>query len=124
MYNNNAYNTYSQNNVSVESPQKLIQMLFEGVLRFNTLAKSAINKGDIEKRTYWVNRSNAIFSELISTLDYDQGDISHYLNGLYAYQMQELSLANINNDPKKLDDVNHVVKGLLDAWRDVNEVAQ
>lgn len=124
MYNNNAYNTYSQNNVSVESPQKLIQMLFEGVLRFNTLAKSAIKKGDIEKRTYWINRSNAIFSELISTLDYSQGDISHYLNGLYTYQMQELSLANSENDPQKLDAVNEVVKGLLDAWREVNEVAE
>ena len=124
MYSNNAYNTYSQNNVSVESPQKLIQMLFEGVLRFNTLAKNAIKKGDIEKRTHWVNRSNAIFSELISTLDFNQGDISHYLNGLYAHQMQELSLANNDNDPQKLDNVNNVVKGLLDAWREVNDVAQ
>ena len=124
MYSNNAYNTYSQNNVGVESPNKLIQMLFEGVLRFNTLAKHAIKNENIEKKTYWINRSSAIFSELISTLDYDQGDISHYLNGLYAYQMKELSTANMENSVERLDNINSVVKGLLDAWKDIDELAQ
>ena len=60
MYQPNAYSTYAQNNVGIESPQKLIEMLYEGVLRFNTQAKRAIRDNDIEKRTYWINRSNAI----------------------------------------------------------------
>ena len=49
MYNNNlAYNTYTQNNIGVESPEKLIQMMYEGVLRFNMQAKRSINDADIE----------------------------------------------------------------------------
>lgn len=121
---NNAYNVYTQNNVGIESPAKLIEMLYEGILRFNTQAKHAIKLGDVEKKTYWINRANAIFFELIHTLDMSQGQVSQYLNGLYSYQLQELAAANIENDANKLDQVNHVVKGLLEAWREKTCVAQ
>lgn len=123
MYNNNlAYNTYAQNNVSVESPYKLIEMLYEGVLRFNTLAKKAIEVNNIEKRTYWINRSSAVLTELINCLDFSQGDVSHYLNGLYSYQLQQLAEAGLNNDTSKLDEINMVFKGLLEAWRESTNV--
>lgn len=125
MYNNNlAYNTYTQNNVGVESPEKLIQMMYEGVLRFNMQAKRSINEGDIERRTYWINRSNAVFAELINILDYSQGDVAHYLSGLYHYQLRLLIEANIQNNSEKLDEVNRVMKGLLEAWRENVTMAQ
>ncbi len=125
MYNNNlAYNTYAQNNVGVESPEKLIQMMYEGVLRFNMQAKRSIAEGDIERRTYWINRSNAVISELINILDYSQGEISQYLAGLYQYQLHLLLEANIHNDITKLDEVTRVMKGLLEAWRETTNVAQ
>jgi len=125
MYNNNlAYNTYSQNNVGVESPEKLIQMMYEGILRFNMQAKRSIADGDIERRTYWINRSNAVISELISILDYTKGDVSHYLSGLYHHQLHLLLEANIHNDNEKLDEVTRVMKSLLEAWRETTSVAE
>ncbi len=125
MYNNNlAYNTYTQNNVGVESPQKLIQMMYEGVLRFNMQAKKAITEGDIERRTYWINRSSAVLGELINILDYNHGEVAHYLNGLYQHQLHLLLQANINNSCEKLDEVTRVIKGLLEAWRETTNVAE
>ena len=124
MYNNNlAYNTYTQNSIGVESPQKLIQMMYEGILRFNMQAKRSINDADIERRTYWINRSNAVISELINILDYNQGDVAHYLAGLYGRQLVLLLEANVHNDSAKLDEVNQVMKGLLEAWRESTNVA-
>jgi flagellar secretion chaperone FliS len=119
---NLAYNTYVQNNVGIESPEKLIEMLYEGVLRFNMQAIRAINNSDIEKRTYWINRSMAIFIELIQTLDMTQGDVAHYLNGLYHYQLHLLMQANIENNIQNLEKTNNVIKGLLEAWREVTHV--
>jgi flagellar protein FliS len=118
MYGNNAHNIYAQNNVGIESPAKLIEMLYEGILRFNAQAKKAVKDRDVEKRVYWVNRSIAIIVELISTLDSSQGDISAYLNGLYNYEMQLLTTASLQNDTAKLDEVSNVFKGLLEAWRE------
>jgi len=123
MYTNLAYNAYTQNNISVESPEKLIQMMYEGILRFNMQAKRSINEQDIERRTYWINRSNAVITELINVLDYNQGEISHYLSGLYTYQLRLLTEANLHNDCSKLDEVNQVFKGLLDAWKESMYVA-
>lgn len=123
MYNNLAYNTYNQNNIGVESPEKLIQMMYEGILRFNMQAKRSITENDIERRTYWINRSNAVFTELLNSLDYRHGDIAHYLSGLYTYQLRLLVEANIANDSTKLDEVNKVVKGLLEAWKESTDVA-
>jgi flagellar protein FliS len=125
MYRNNlAYNTYAQNNASIESPYKLIEMLYEGILRFNAQMKKALRDGDIEKRAYWCGRSTAIFSELLGNLDYKQGDIAYYLSGLYSYQIQRLMEASLEDNEAKIEEVSNVVKGLLEAWREETHVAE
>jgi len=114
-----AYSTYAQNNIQVESPEKLIEMLYEGILRFCSQAKRAIENNDIEKRVYWINRAITIFSELIISLDAERGgEIAYYLEGLYAQQIKFLNECNINNDVKPLEIVMNVTKELLEAWRE------
>ncbi len=120
MRTNLAYSEYTQNNISIESKERLIEMLYEGILRFNFQAKKAINERDFEKKSYWINRSVDIFIELINSLNFDGGDVARYLNGLYSYQIQLLTSANIKNSIEDLDTVNKVVKGLLEAWRETN----
>lgn len=123
MYGTAAHNIYAQNNVGVESPGKLIEMLYEGILRFNAQAKKSMKDKNIEKRVYWTNRSVAIITELISVLDIDQGDISQYLEGLYNYQIQLLMEAGNENNSAKLDECSNVFKTLLEAWRETTDVA-
>ena len=121
---NTAYNAYTQNNINIESPTKLIEMLYEGVLRFNAQAKKAIENNNIEKRVYWTNRSIAIITELINSLDMEQeGSIAHYLKGLYEYEIKLLTEAGLDNDVAKLDECTNVFRGLLDAWRETTDVA-
>lgn len=124
MYGNLAHNIYAQNNIGIESPAKLIEMLYEGVLRFNAQAKKSIKDGNVEKRVYWINRSIAIITELLVTLDTKQGDISLYLEGLYNYEIGLLTDASIQKDSEKLDEVSSVFKGLLEAWRESTDVVK
>ncbi len=123
MYANSAYNTYTENYVGIESPYKLIEMLYEGVLRFNTQAKQAIKENDIEKRVYWTNRSIAILAELKGSLDFSQGNVAKYLDGLYDYQIKLLTEVGIENSMAKLDECTNVFRGLLEAWRESTDVA-
>lgn len=119
MINSTAYAAYSQNAVGgIESPQKLIEMLYEGILRFIFRAKKSMQENNIEKKVYFINRANAIFIELLNSLDYEQGDVAHYLSGLYTRQIQLLSQANISNDEKILEEVVNVTKQLLEAWKE------
>lgn len=120
MRNNLALNAYNQNNIQVESPHRLIEMMYEGILRFNTQAKKSLRDGDIEKRIYWLNRSAAIFTELLSSLNMkEDGTTSEYLSGLYTFQMERITQANMTEDENIINEINGVIKGLLEAWREV-----
>ncbi len=112
------YSAYSQNNVSVESSEKLVLMLYEGALKFTSQAKSAMENKDIEKKIYWINRTSAIFFELINSIEYSSGQVAYYLDGLYKYQINLLASANIQNDTKKLDEVINVLRELIESWKE------
>jgi len=117
-----ALNSYNQNNINIESPEKLIEMLYEGALKFTSFAKKAIEKGDIEKKVYWINRTINIFTELLISLDIEKGgEIALYLNGLYEQQIKFLTEANAENNSEKLDIVINVLKGLLEAWKETTQ---
>lgn len=121
MQTNLAYQAYNQNNMGIESPEKLITMLYEGILRFIYRAKKAMDDDDIENKVLFLNKTSAIFFELINSLDMNQGAVSQYLNGLYARQIQLIAEANLKNDKAPLDEVIHVTRELLDAWRDATK---
>ncbi|MDF1876157.1 flagellar export chaperone FliS [Sulfurimonas sp. SAG-AH-194-I05] len=124
MYGNKAHSIYAQNNVGIESPEKLITMLYEGILRFNAQAKKAIKDKDIEKKVYWINRSTAVITELIACLDMHQGNVSEYLERLYDYEIQLLGLASSQNDITKIDEVSNVFRELNAAWKETTNVGQ
>ena len=123
MRTNLAYSAYSQNNISIESSEKLIQMLYEGILKFTSQARRSIEDNNIEKRVYWINRSTAIFNELINSLNYDGGDIAHYLSGLYVQQIRLLAKANMDNTIEPLNEVISVTKVLLSVWNEETSYA-
>ena len=118
MSNNLAYAAYNQNHLGTTSPQKLVEMLYEGILRFSSQAKKAIENRDLEAKSKWINKSVNIFVELINQLNYDGGEVAHYLSGLYTHQIKLLSIANLNDSTKEIDTVINVTKGLLEAWRE------
>ncbi len=121
MLKGKAYNSYTQSSVAVQSPAKLVEMLYEGILRFSVAAKQGIEEEDIEKKIYYINRITDIFAELLSSLDYEKGgQVAHYLTGLYTHQIKLLTQANIEDDASKIDIVVRVVRGLLEAWREVH----
>ena len=49
MYSNSAHDIYAQNNVGIESSEKLVEMLYEGILRFNAQAKKVPLKKAVKK---------------------------------------------------------------------------
>ncbi|PAF42768.1 flagellar export chaperone FliS [Helicobacter sp. 11S02596-1] len=118
----NAYHLYQQNSVSVESPAKLIEMLYEGILRFASYARRHTQAQDIEKKIYYINRVTDIFTELLNILDYEKGgEVAVYLTGLYTHQIKLLTQANVENNCEKIDTVINVAKGLLEAWREIHQ---
>ncbi len=117
-----AYQAYNQNQTSVNSPEKLIEMLYEGLLKFTSLAKRSIETNDMEAKAKWINRSSDIFIELISSLRNDGSEMTAYLSGLYMHQITSLNNANINNSTQELESIIHVVKVLLETWKEETHI--
>jgi flagellar protein FliS len=77
-----------------------------------------MEENDIEAKFTYINKSIAIFDELRNVLDFDGGDVSYYLDGLYLYQIETLFSAGIDNNVNAVDQVIKVVKGLIEAWKE------
>ncbi|MDD6925464.1 MAG: flagellar export chaperone FliS, partial [Campylobacteraceae bacterium] len=78
----------------------------------------AMQEKNVQEKVMFINKISAIFIELSSSLDLNQGQIAHYLKGLYAREITRLIEANIKNDVDAIDEVIRVTRGLISAWKD------
>lgn len=109
---------YQQQNAVSDDPYLLILKLYEGLLKYLSFVKSAMENGDTEAKFRYINKSVAIFDELRNVLDFDGGDVAYYLDGLYLYQIETLFTAGIDDNINSVGQVMKVVQGLIEAWKE------
>lgn len=113
-----AHNAYKQNSVTTASPGELTLMLYNGCLKFLTLAKKAMLDKDIQTKNTNLQKAQAIITELMVTLDMNV-PISKEIQPLYDYMSRRLLEANIKNDPAIIDEVAGLVTEFRDTWKEV-----
>ncbi len=119
----NAFNAYKQNSVTTASPGELTLMLYNGCLKFLNKAKQAINEKNIERKNQYIQRSQAIIGELMSTLNMDF-EISKQMLPLYEYMNHRLTEANLKNDLAIIDEVEGLVIEFRDTWKEVLKITR
>ena len=119
-YGQDNINQYRKNAVNSASPLKLVVMLYDGCLRFINTARKSMLEGDIYSQNHNLQKAQNIVTELLSTLDADQGgDVAQNLTTLYNYVYDRLVHANINNDVEALDQAYKVMEDLGTAWSEL-----
>ena len=113
-----AHNAYKQNSVTTASPGELTLMLYNGCLKFLTLAKKAMLDKDIQTKNTNLQKAQAIITELMVTLDMNI-PISKESQPLYDYMNRRLIEANIKNDPAMIDEVAGLMTEFRDTWKEV-----
>jgi flagellar protein FliS len=109
---------YQEHAVSTAEPVKLVEMLYEGAVRFILRGKQSIEEQDAEAAHNNILRAFAIVAELRATLNLAEGgEIAANLERCYEYVLYLLQEANINKQQQQLDDALRVIQPLLDAWR-------
>ena len=109
---------YNQQNAISDDPYVLVLKLYEGVIKYLSFVKSAMQEGNIELKFTYINKTIAIFDELRNVLDLDGGEVAYYLDGLYLYQIETLFSAGIDDNIKAVNQVIKVTQGLIDAWKE------
>lgn len=120
---NQPYQTYKQNAVNTSSPGDLTLMLYNGCLKFITLAKRAIEDKNIEKRNENLGKAQNIINELMITLNLEI-DISKNMLQMYDYIYRRLVEANTKNDINILNEVEGYVIEFRDTWKEVMKLAK
>ena len=122
-----ALSTYKETRIKTASQGQLIIMLYNEavrqldqaleLLRLNDSGKK--DPGKIEKIGKAVVKTQEIVSELMVSLDFEQGgDIATNLFSLYTWFNRELMQANIEQDARRLTAVREHINTLRTAWNE------
>jgi flagellar protein FliS len=107
----------AQAQTSEASPHRLVQMLMEGGLDRIAQAKGAMERQDIPAKGMLIGKAIAIVGGLREGLDLEKSiDSLGNLDNLYVYMMKRLAEANIETDPKILDEVADLLRTVKDGW--------
>jgi len=120
MFPHRLHNEYRHNEVATSSQGKLIIMMYEGALKFTTLALEGIDTKDLVKKGIYINKTHDIINELSCALDMEKGgEVAQKLEALYQFILHQLTLANIKSDPKALKSIVKVLTPLMEAWKEL-----
>jgi flagellar protein FliS len=100
------------------SPHRLVAMLFDGVIEAIVQARGALRERNIEQKGRAIGRAARIVDEgLKAGLNLESGgELAANLSDLYAYVTARLTLANVRNDDKMLEECQRLIEPLRDAW--------
>jgi len=112
-----ARNRYLGDSVSTASPQRLVVMLYDGLVQDLQLAEQGIARGDVALVHTRLVRAQAIVTELQSSLNLDAWDGARGLDKLYTYVLELLVDANVRKHVDPVNEALAVVTPLQEAWR-------
>lgn len=115
---------YRRAQVETATPTQLIILLYDGAIRFGTLAREAIQGGDLETQHTNLLKTQRILTELMSSLDRKAGGaVADNLFQLYAYMLEQLVLANLHDKADLVDGVLTLLRDLRESWLEVDRMA-
>ena len=118
------HDQYRKNQISTSSQGRLILMMYEGAIKFTSLAVESMSKGDVANQGKYIQKAHDIVNELSFALDFKKGgDVAPRLESLYQFALSQLTLANIKSDKKPLQAGLNILTPLLEAWTQLYEAS-
>jgi len=118
MLNRSAINRYQAVKVKTASPGEVLVMLYDGCIRFLGEARDAMRTGERARSGEKIDRAFAILSELLSTLRPEVApELCEQLGGVYRFCMDQITQANLKQEPKLLEDCIRVLEPIRDGYR-------
>lgn len=119
------YSAYRKSSVETATPGKLLLMLFNGGIRFLHLGQRALTEKNYYEADKNLGRVQDILTELMSTLDMEQGgEIAAGLHLLYDFYRRQTIEANIKKDAALLDPVLEFFQTFRDTWSEAAQKAR
>ena len=114
-----------ETDINNASPHGLIVMLYDGAIEAIRRSKTYLEIGDVEMKTKSVDKALRIITDGLNTsLDVNAGGaLAQQLLALYDYISKELILANVQNNPERMDSCIGLLDDLRSAWLEIGQTA-
>lgn len=112
--------------VEVADPHRLILMLFAGAQAAIGNARVAMQEEKIAARGEAISKAiDIIGNGLKASLNLEQGgELAQRLDALYDYLVLRLLRANLDSDPRALEEVATLLEEIHGAWREISPRAE
>ena len=111
---------YQQTAVNTVDQRKLILMLYDGAIKFLSIAAEKISEDDSYEAHRNLIRGKSVIAELLASLNLERGgEIASNLQRLYAYMFNELIEANLSKDVMRIRQVVDLLKELRTGWQNL-----
>ena len=108
---------YKDNQINTADPGTILLMLYEGAIDSLKRAMGHLATGNVAEKGKCILRAHDIITQFIVSLDYDVGgELARDLEGLYRYMLDQILLANTDNDSLSLERVVSLLSTLKDGW--------
>lgn len=116
----NRYKAYNKAAHTVAKTRQVV-MLYDGIVRFMSQAKAAIEENAIEQRFKTLSRASEIITGLQACLDYDAGgDTAHVLNDFYSAIDMRIMQLHRTNDAVECQKVIDELKQMREVWNSID----
>lgn len=110
-----------QSGIDGASPHMLIKMLFDGLVQSLNAARGAMQRGEVEEKGRHLGKAVRILEEgLKGGLNPTQGgELVTNLRALYDYCIKCLTLANLRNDIRLVEEVVELIVPVAQSWEQI-----
>ena len=110
------YGAYQKVQAETSSPADLIALLYGALQNDLQRAEAGLEAGDYALVNARLTRAQAIVLELLSSLDFSQGELPKQLSAIYEYVYQRLVHANVAKDIGAVREAAALVQPIAEAW--------
>ena len=121
----NPYAQYRQNSIESAAPSRIVVMLYDGAIRFLTQSLSAMQARDYAEQSRLIGNAQSIIAHLHDTLDVETGRaFAASLTSIYTALLHSLTAANIQNQPRPVEEAIQILRELRETWAEVDRQCQ
>lgn len=113
------YKNYKEVEIETASGLKLVVMLYSGAIKFLNIAREAIFSKKLDVANNNIIKAQDIITELMTSLNFEAGEIAHNLYSLYIYMNRRLLEANLEKNPEIINEVIKLLTILKEAWEEI-----
>ncbi len=113
------YKNYREVEIETASGLRLVVMLYAGAIKFLNIAGEGIKTKKLDIANNNIIKAQDIISELMTSLNFDAGEIAHNLYSLYIYMNRRLLEANIEKNSEIINEILRLLVTLKNAWEEL-----